>query len=110
MQKKTVTRERTRSHRSKLWRWNLSLRRAARGFRAAVAAREFLYATCGIDELLFSGKKRMARRANTDFDILACGTGVINLAARAANGRLDVVGMNICFHGFKKDVKSSLLR
>ena len=69
----------------------------------AVAASEFLDAACRIDELLLTGKEWVARGANADLDVAAGGTGVIDLTARARDGGLVVVGMDICFHGRKRD-------
>ena len=54
-------------------------------FRAAVAAREFLHPTRGVDELLFAGEKRMASGADTDFNVRLGRTGVINRTARAGD-------------------------
>jgi hypothetical protein len=73
------------------------------GLRACVTAGEFLDPASGIDEFLFARKERMASSADTDLDIALRGTGVIDRAARARNRSFAVVGMNICFHGFKKE-------
>ena len=44
----------------------------------------------------------MAGSADADLDIALRGTGVVDRAARARNRGFAIVGMNICFHGFKK--------
>lgn len=94
-----------RGHRSNLWRWNLGLGRAARSLGGAVTARKLLDASCRIDKFLFAGEKGMASGANADFNVPARRTGMVNGAAGARNGGFGVVGMNICFHNWKKDVK-----
>jgi hypothetical protein len=73
------------------------------GLRACVTAGEFLDPPGGIDELLFTGEERMAGRADADLDVALRGTGVIDGAARARNRRFAIVGMNICFHGLKRE-------
>src|SRR6266853_447546 len=72
--------------------------------RAGVAAGEFLNAPGGIDELLLAGEKRMARRADADPDVALGRAGVIDFAARATDRGLEILRMNICFHGSKKGV------
>ena len=67
--------------------------------RAAIAAREFLYAAGGIDKLLFAGEKWMASGANTDLDVLLGRTGVVNRAAGAGDVGLVVFRMDVRFHG-----------
>ena len=58
-----------------------------------------IHASGGIDQLLFSGKERMAGR--TDFDVqvaLFGGAGLERLAAGAGNGYLNVFRVNSWFH------------
>ena len=74
---------------------------------AGITAREFFNAAGGIDELLFAGKKRMAGRADTNLDIAFRGTGMVSRAASAVDVGLDVIGVNICFHGGKRELDSS---
>jgi hypothetical protein len=62
---------------------NLTFLRGASGLSAAVTAREFFYATSGIDELLFASKKRVASGADADFNVTSSGASVIHRAARA---------------------------
>ena len=71
---------------------------AAFCFGAAVAARELLDATRGIDELLFAREKRMASSANADFNITPRRARVVNRAASAADFRLVIFWMNGRFH------------
>jgi len=71
---------------------------AACCFGAAVAARELLDATRGIDEFLFAREKRMASGANADFNITPRRARVVNRAASAADFRLVIFRMNGRFH------------
>ncbi len=71
---------------------------AACCFGTAVAARELLDATRGIDELLFARKKRMASGANADFNITPRRARVVNRATSAADFRLVIFWMNGRFH------------
>src|SRR5882724_8187748 len=71
---------------------------AACCFGAAVAARELLDATRGIDELLFACEKRMASGTNADFNITPRRARVVNRAARAPDFRLVIFRMNGRFH------------
>ena len=71
---------------------------AACCFGAAVAARELLDATRGIDEPLFACEKRMASGTNADFNITPRRTRVVNHAASAADFRLVIFRMNGRFH------------
>lgn len=71
-------------------------------FGASETTREFLDASCGIDEFLFAGEKWMASGANADLHIWARGTRVINGAASAYQRCFDVFWMDFCFHGLKK--------
>jgi hypothetical protein len=51
-----------------------------------------------VDQFLFSGKKRMALRTNFDPDILLGRTYCDLVTAGTLDGRLEVVGMDVCFH------------
>ena len=58
-------------------------------------------ASCGIDQLLFSGKERVAGRANFDVQIALLGrAGLESFATSTANGYFDVFGVNSWFHYF----------
>ena len=74
----------------------------ARGFGAAVTAREFFHAPGGIDEFLFAREKRMAGGADADFNVLFGRAGVINRAARANDIGLLIIWMNVCLHVQKR--------
>jgi hypothetical protein len=63
----------------------LSFLDGASRFGAAVTAREFLNPAGGVDEFLFAREKRVASGTNTDLNIAARRTGMINRPARAAN-------------------------
>ena len=76
----------------------LSLFGCASGFGATVAAREFLDAAGGIDELLLPGEKRVASGADADFNVTPGRTGMIYRAARANDIGLYVFRMNVRFH------------
>jgi hypothetical protein len=80
----------------------LSFLRNPHGFGAAVAAREFLDASRGIDEFLFAGEKRVARGADADFNVAARGTGMIDRAARTGDISLVIFRMNVRFHVWKR--------
>lgn len=69
------------------------------GFDAAVAAGEFFDSSGGIDELLLTGKERMAGGTDTDFNVCAGRAGAVGGSTSADDGRLDVFGMDISFHG-----------
>ena len=65
----------------------------------AVTLVEAIDASCGIDQLLFTRKERMASRTNFDVQVaLASGAGLERLAARAGDGNFNVFGMNSWFH------------
>jgi hypothetical protein len=51
-----------------------------------------------IHQLLFTGKKWVAFRANLDMDVAFGGTDFHNVAAGARNGRLRIFWMNVRFH------------
>ncbi|MDB6153272.1 MAG: AMP-dependent synthetase and ligase, partial [Chthoniobacteraceae bacterium] len=81
----------------------LSLLGGAR-LHAGVTAGEFLDAACRIDELLFTSEKRMALSADADLEVATSRTGVVSRPACACDRGFRVVGMDICFHGCKRDV------
>ncbi len=89
--------------------WRLGLLPGDPGLHPGVAAGEFLDATCGINELLFSGEKRMAGGADTDLQVAAGGTGVEHGPTGARDGGLGIIWVNICFHGFKRAGHTSAL-
>ena len=65
----------------------------------AVTLVKAIDASCGIDQLLFTRKERVASR--TDFDVqvaLLGGASLECLAARAADSNFNVFGMNSWFH------------
>jgi len=65
----------------------------------AVTLVKAIDAPCGIDQLLFTRKERVASR--TDFDVqvtLLGGASLECLAARTADGDFNVFGMNSWFH------------
>src|SRR5262249_40599898 len=51
-----------------------------------------------IHELLFARKKRMALRANFDFDFLLCGPGYKRFTAGTNHTRFLIIRVNILFH------------
>ena len=52
----------------------------------------------GVDQFLFSGEKRMALRTNFDPDILLGRTDCNLVTAGTLDGRLEITGMDVCFH------------
>ncbi len=62
-------------------------------------AGELLDAAGRIDELLLSGEKGMARRANAEADVLLGGASVIDSAAGADDLAFHIFGVDIRFHG-----------
>src|SRR3977135_3932623 len=74
----------------------------ASGLRAAVAAREFFHASRGVDELLFASEKRMARRTDADFNVPLGRACVVDSTARAGDGGLEILRMNVRFHVWKR--------
>jgi hypothetical protein len=65
----------------------------------AVTLIKAIHASRGVDQLLFSGKERMAGRTNFDVQIaLFSGAGLERLAASAANSYLNVFRVNSWFH------------
>ena len=56
-------------------------------------------ASCGVDQLLFAGKERVAGRTDFDVQVTFAGRASLErLAARAGNGYFVVFGMNSWFH------------
>jgi hypothetical protein len=72
------------------------------GLGAAVTTREFFHAPGGVDEFLFAGEKRMARGADSDFNVSFSRAGMINRAARANDISLVIIGMNVRLHVEKR--------
>lgn len=65
----------------------------------AVALIKAIDASCGVDQFLLAGEKRVA--SGTDFDVqvaLPGGTSLEGLAARAAHGDLNVFWVYSWFH------------
>ncbi|MDB6175690.1 MAG: AMP-dependent synthetase and ligase [Chthoniobacteraceae bacterium] len=90
-------------HRLKVPLVKLSFLGGAR-LHAGVTAGEFLDAACRIDELLFTSEKRMALSADADLEVATSRTGVVSRPACACDRGFRVVGMDICFHGCKREV------
>ena len=86
------------------------LGRRASGLGAAVAAREFLDATGGIDKLLFAGEKRMASGADADFNVPLRRTRVVDRAARTGDVGLVILRMNVRFHVRKRAANLGAIR
>ena len=80
----------------------LSFLRRPGSLGAAVAARELLNTTGRVDELLFSGEKRMASGADADSNIRARRTGVIGRTARADDIGFLIIRMDTRLHGNKR--------
>ena len=65
----------------------------------AIALVEAIDASCGIDQLLFPGKERVA--SGTDFDVqvtFLSGARLERLATSAGNGYINVFWVNSWFH------------
>ena len=60
-----------------------------------------LHSSFRIDDLLRSGKERMAIRANVDTDVTDRRTGLERITARAVNGRLSINWMNTLLHDLR---------
>ena len=76
----------------------LSRGRGLGGF-FAVTLVEAIDASCGIDELLFTCKERVASRTNFDVQVTLLGGASLEcFAARAGDGYFDVFGVNSWFH------------
>src|SRR5450631_240418 len=74
----------------------------ASGLRAAIAAREFLHATRGVDELLFASEKRMTCRTDADLNVPLGRTCVVDSTARTGDVGLVILRMNVRFHVWKR--------
>ena len=69
------------------------------GWFLAVTLVETIYASGGIDQLLFTGEERMASRANFDVQVTFLGGASLEgLAARATDRNFNVFWMNSWFH------------
>ena len=65
----------------------------------AIALVEAIDASRGVDQLLLTGKKRVASRTNFDVQVtFAGGASLETLAARATDGNLDVFWVTSWFH------------
>jgi hypothetical protein len=89
----TVSRSRDLGSLSGLW--------CARGTHGAIAALELVDTAGRIDKFLLTGKKRMARRADPNFDIVARRAGAIRRTASAHDDGLDVVWMDRGLHFYE---------
>src|SRR5438067_13086039 len=67
------------------------------------APHELLDLAAGIDQSLLAREVRMALRANVEAKLFLGGVRLPGIAARAAHGCLDVLGMNIGSHVFKSN-------
>ena len=83
------------------------LRLALAHQRLTIPASEFFDAAGGVDELLLAGKKRMAGRANADFDIATSRPSVVDGATCTDDSRLEVFRMDVSLHVYKKETKLS---
>ena len=79
----------------------------ADGLHGAEAAVEFFNAARGIDEFLLAGEEGVASGADADLELTTGRAHVIDGAAGAGNGGLDVIRVNLCFHGSKRDVEAT---
>ena len=66
----------------------------------AVTLLEPLHTTCGINELLLAGEKRMAGGADLSIDFRAGRSGLESVATQALYGDLRIHGVNTFFHFF----------
>ena len=64
----------------------------------AVLAVELIHTAAGVDELLLAGVERVAAGADLDGDVLLRGAGLVDGAARAANGRGLIIRVNSGLH------------
>ena len=74
---------------------------------AGIAAGKLFNSPGCIDKLLLASEKRVTGRADANLDVAPRGPGSITGAAGAADYRLHVLGVNICFHGQKRELDSS---
>ena len=70
----------------------------ARSTHGAVAPPKFIHTPSRIDKLLFTSKKRMARRTDANFDVVPRGAGAIGRTASAYDDGLDVGWMDRRLH------------
>ena len=106
METKTVKARRARCHRSKTKPDRL-LGFALAYQRLTVPAGKFFDAASRVDELLFTGKKRMTGGTNTNLDIAASRPSAIDRATCANNRGLCVVRMDVSLHVCQKRTKLS---
>jgi hypothetical protein len=66
--------------------------------KLAVALLEPLDATCGVDQLLLAGEKRVAGRTDLGIDFRLGRTGFKGVAAKALYRNIDVFGVDSFFH------------
>src|SRR5476651_374171 len=66
----------------------------------SVASFESFDTSGSIDELLFTGKKRMTGRADLGVDLLACGTGLEHVATQALHSGIRIHRVDTFFHLF----------
>ena len=67
---------------------------------AAETAVEAVHASAGIDQLLLARVERMALGADFHVDLGLGGAGLDDVAARAGDGAVNVLGMDTLFHSF----------
>ena len=65
---------------------------------AAKAAIEAVHTSAGIDQLLLASVERMALGADFHVDLGLGGAGLDDVAARAGDGAVNVLGMDTLFH------------
>jgi hypothetical protein len=70
----------------------------------AVATFKTLYSPCGIDQLLFTGKKRMTGGADLGINLLTRGTGLEHVATQTLNGGIGIHRVDTFFHLFLLDI------
>ncbi len=69
------------------------------GWLLAIALVESIYASGGVDQLLFAGEERVSSRANFDVQVALLGrAGLECIAASAGNSYIDVFWVNSWFH------------
>src|SRR6056297_2416658 len=76
----------------------LLLRTTTRFLLDAVFAFKPLNTSGGVNQLLLTGKKRMALRANFNLDIFGCGTGLDLVSTCTPDSSRFVFGMNSLLH------------
>ena len=73
----------------------------ARRTHGAIAPLKFVDTPGRIDKLLFTSKKRMARRTDANFDVVPRGAGAIRRTASAYDDGLDVGWMDRGLHFYE---------